>query len=167
MIPTNKSRMYRYGTCNDLSLTITFTFTEVPCQVTWAITSFHRPRFSARRMSSVGLHVMLLLVMILSMSLCRCLPLDLFPSIFPVILSSSILFFLTACPINLSCLFFNCLISSLSVSACCSTSWFDLFAVQGILSILRMVHISNASNLSRASLFSVHVSQPYVKVDQT
>ena len=142
-----------------------FTFTVVPCQVTWAIMLLHRNLSSASCRSFAGRMLMLLLSMILSISMCLCLPRALLPSIFPVMLRCSILCFLVTCPKNFNCLLLISLSSVLPVFACCSTSMFVFLAVHGILSILRNTHISIASILSLAPLPKVQVSHPYVKVD--
>ena len=144
-----------------------FTFTVVPCHVTWAIMCLHRVLSSACCISWVGLQFQLLLAIILSTYVCLCLPRALLPSMVPVMLRCSILCFLIACPKNLSCRFLICFSNSLFVSACWSTLSFVLLAIHGTRIILRIIHISVASNLSLASLFNVHVSHPYVSVDQT
>ena len=96
-----------------------------------------------------------------------CLPLSLFPFIFPHKASFSILLLLMVCPRNFICLFLMVLMSSLEVPAVSNTSSLDFFSVHKILIILLKNHISAASNLFFASLSIVQHSQPYRRTDQT
>src|SRR6218665_2162889 len=95
------------------------------------------------------------------MSFCLGLPLPLFHSILPSIISPCRELPLRMCPIQFFCLVLVIYIKDLFSSTFFSTSSFVLWSVQLILSILLHIHISKASIRLTSSLLIVHVSAPY------
>src|SRR6218665_1889288 len=89
------------------------------------------------------------------------LPLPLFPSILPSVISLCRELSLRMCPIQFFCLVLIISIKDLFSSVFFSTSSFVLCSVQLILSILLHIHISKGSIRLKASFLIVHVSAPY------
>src|SRR6218665_830689 len=93
--------------------------------------------------------------------ICLGLPLDLFPTIFPLIAV-----FNTDSPLRVCLIRFLCLVSivhmrDLSSPIVSNTSSFMLCSVQLNFSILLQINISKASSLFISSFFKVHVFEPY------
>ena len=94
-----------------------------------------------------------------------CLPLLLFPSIFPQSTVFSSPFFLLMWPTNFSCLFLIVVISERFVSASCNTSSLVFLSVHDILISLLKNHISVASSFFSMLLEIVQHSHPYNRTD--
>ena len=101
------------------------------------------------------------------MYLILCCPMPLRPSTLPHSICFSIPFFQQMCPRNVICLSLMILISDLSYIAISITFVLDFFSVHDILNILRRNHSSAASSLLSVSLFSVQLSHPHERTDQT
>lgn len=133
----------------------------VPCQIlTLAVTAWYNILFSTNRIMSTPLLSKQLLIY--PRNECLCLPIFLFPSVFPVTIWYYLPFFLGTCPKKLHCLCSICFMNCLSVWAFLSTSSFVIFFIQEIFIIFRKKHIPVASSCFFIALFIVHISHPYI-----
>ncbi len=142
---------------------VSFIFFYVPClSQALAIMALHTARSCVVCSSSVVLlphHVERLSIIFI---LWR--PLDLFPSIFPVVTICSNFFFLMTWPINRACCVLTLLMIFLFDLAALRMTSLLCFAVRGTRSILLKNHISVASIVFCELLVIVQDSHPYINL---